>query len=202
MAGVKRQTPYRKNVTQEVLEGHPEPDESRHQVIARIVEPRGSNIFEVETPKGRTGLCLLPTKFRKLVWIKRGDFVIASEAEGDYDTKEGSGRGKVTFQIDNILFPEQIKHLQHVGKWPDVFPTNVKQKPPAAEADDRAPYTAGGYIDDSSFFHMAEEMGGNPNRKPLTQDEDSDDDTSSSEEEDEDDEAGREQHSAEASSNT
>ena len=47
MAGVKRQTPYRKNVTQEVLEGHPEPDESRHQVIARIIEPRGTNIFEV-----------------------------------------------------------------------------------------------------------------------------------------------------------
>lgn len=181
MAGAKRQTPYRKNVTHDVLEGLPEPDEAHQQLIARVVEPRGSNMFKVETASGDSGLCLLPTKFRKLVWIKRGDYVIASRAEGDYDTAEGSGKGKVNFVIDHILFPKQIAHLQQRGKWPKEFQTaSVKQK----HTEKQSTVEGGGCINESSFFDMAEEMGGNPNHKPhFDQQEDSDSSSSSSSEE-------------------
>lgn len=54
----------------------------------------------------------MPTKFRKNVWIKRGDFVLIQPIE------EGE---KVKAEIVNILYMEQIKYIQSVGKWPEKF---------------------------------------------------------------------------------
>ena len=42
------------------------------QVICRVTELRGSNMIEVEFVDGSKTLCLIPTRFRKKIWIKRG----------------------------------------------------------------------------------------------------------------------------------
>ncbi len=50
----------------------------------------------------------MPTKYRKNVWIKRGDFVVVQPiSEGE----------KVKAEIINILYADQIKYIQSQGKW-------------------------------------------------------------------------------------
>jgi len=65
-------------------------------------------LHEIETPNGEKYLVSMPTKFRKNVWIKRGDFVLIQPIE------EGE---KVKGEIINILYGEQIKYIQSQGKW-------------------------------------------------------------------------------------
>jgi len=54
----------------------------------------------------------MPTKFRKNVWIKRGDFVLVSPIE------EGD---KVKAEIISILYKDQIKHIKNEKLWPEGF---------------------------------------------------------------------------------
>ena len=119
MSGSKRRTGYRKKVTESVLHDTPEPIEGFSEVV-QILRSQGSNLQEVRGADGTEALAILPTKFRRLVWIKRGDFVIASQSKEGYETAGGSA-GRVTFMIEHILYPEQIKHLRTVGKWPAEF---------------------------------------------------------------------------------
>lgn len=105
-----------------------------NQWIVRILCSRGNNLHEVEsadqipvtttTVEGSEGaetssidkfLVSMPTKFRKNVWVKRGDFVIVDPIdEGD----------KVKGEIVRILTPQQIKQFRKDGIWPEKF--NVK----------------------------------------------------------------------------
>jgi len=57
----------------------------------------------------------MPTKFRKNVWIKRGDYVLTKPIE------EGE---KVKAEIISILYSNQVKHIQSQGKWPQGFCDN------------------------------------------------------------------------------
>lgn len=69
-------------------------------------------------------LAFLPTKFRKLVWIKRNDFVIVEcgdeEDEGTrHDQKDSSsGGGGFRYVISHILYKDQLKHIKSKGLWP------------------------------------------------------------------------------------
>ncbi|KAG7337161.1 translation initiation factor 1A / IF-1 [Nitzschia inconspicua] len=88
MAGLGRRTHYRKHLTDSVLWDTPEPRSD--ECIAKIVNTRGGNQFDVLLPISHNNnnnnnnvtqrpapqLALLPTKFHKLVWVKRNDFVI------------------------------------------------------------------------------------------------------------------------------
>ncbi len=100
----------KKHVSREVLEEYPEP--VGDQSVVRIVGPRGNNLHEAESPDGSKFLCSMPTKFRKNVWIKRGDFVIVEPIE------EGD---KVKAEIIHILFAEQVRDLQKRNLWPQEF---------------------------------------------------------------------------------
>ncbi|EKU20680.1 rna binding protein, partial [Nannochloropsis gaditana CCMP526] len=73
-------------------------------------------------------LALLPTKFRKLIWVKRGDFVIVSGTSHDFQTAAGE-KGKVKFMVEHILYKEQVKHLKDQGMWPVVFSEPAEQGP-------------------------------------------------------------------------
>lgn len=71
----------RKHVVKEV-EDFCVPTES--QSIVRIVESRGNNLHEVIDPVGDQYLVSMPTKFRRNIWVKRGDFVLVEPIpEGD-----------------------------------------------------------------------------------------------------------------------
>jgi len=107
----------RKHVTREVVEEFRLPGEDEQ--VVKVVAGRGNNLHEVLNPEGDSFLVSMPTKFRKNVWIKRGDFVlISSISEGD----------KVKGEITTILYKEQIKYIQSQGAWPSQFeaapPTN------------------------------------------------------------------------------
>jgi probable RNA-binding protein EIF1AD len=126
MAGLGRRTHYRKHLTDAVLNDLPEPKE--HERIAKVVATRGGNQFDIllstTVEEDRTPqLALLPTKFHKLVWVKRGDYVIvqtggkAHEEEKDNDDETG-----IRFIISHILYKDQVKHLQIKGLWPEKDP--------------------------------------------------------------------------------
>ncbi|XP_068681921.1 probable RNA-binding protein EIF1AD isoform X1 [Montipora foliosa] len=100
----------RKHVAKEVLEDYVVPDPN--QQIVKVVSSRGNNLHEIETPDGNKFLVSMPSKFRKSVWIKRGDFVIVDPI------KEGN---KVCAEIVYILYGKQIKYLKNEGLWPKAF---------------------------------------------------------------------------------
>jgi probable RNA-binding protein EIF1AD len=99
MAGLGRRSLYRKSVTDDYLNGLPEPEEG--QFVAKAGASRGGNVIEVLVPDSgslaearESSLAILPTKFRKLIWIKRGDFLIVSGATADCENAKGEA-GKV-----------------------------------------------------------------------------------------------------------
>ncbi|CAN0053103.1 unnamed protein product [Ectocarpus fasciculatus] len=66
---------------------------------------------------GEPSLALLPTRFRKLIWVKRGDYLITSTSAGDFETSAGE-TGKVRHRVEHILNKDQIKHLKKQELWP------------------------------------------------------------------------------------
>lgn len=100
------QTTKIKHVTKEVLEEYVLPKEN--QQIVRVLAGRGNNLHEVEEPSGASYLVSMPVKFRKNIWIKRGDFVIVEPIE------EGD---KVKAEIQHILYRNQIKYIKEEGLW-------------------------------------------------------------------------------------
>lgn len=71
----------RKHVTNTMLQDYPLPGET--EKIARVIQLRGSNVCEVELPSGDKNLVQIPTRFKKLIWIKIGKilFIIDYEKE-------------------------------------------------------------------------------------------------------------------------
>lgn len=153
MAGLGRRTHYRKHLTDSVLHDLPEPDIDER--IAKVVSTRGSNQFDVIVAESASSsshnsknqnnneeerkpqLAILPTKFHKLVWVKRNDYVIVrttGEEEEEEEVRAGTEEknsdnsekntntptaAAIQFMITHILYKDQIKHLQSKGLWPD-----------------------------------------------------------------------------------
>ncbi|KAL3673428.1 hypothetical protein V7S43_001140 [Phytophthora oleae] len=119
MSGSGRKSAYRKGVTKRVLYGDPEPKEN--ELIVRVTALRGSNLFEVVDANGAKSVTMLPTKFRKLIWVKRGDFLIVGEGDGGEATTAKGKKGAVTSIVEHILYKEQIKNLKRKDLWPAAF---------------------------------------------------------------------------------
>lgn len=100
----------RKHVTREVEQDFNLPEGA--QIIVKVVAGRGNNLHEVEDHTGDNFLVSMPNKFRKNVWIKRGDFVVVNPIE------EGD---KVKAEICTILYKEQIKYIKAEKLWPAGF---------------------------------------------------------------------------------
>ncbi|GLD99947.1 hypothetical protein PINS_up008675 [Pythium insidiosum] len=138
MSGSGRKSAYRKGVTNKVLHGNPEPQENEQ--IVRVIALRGGNLFEVQDAEGATSLTMLPAKFRKLIWVKRGDFLIVASSDNEVSTADGK-KGAVTSIVEHILYKDQIKNLRTKGLWPQGFDEmTVAQESvaPAAEAEEEA----------------------------------------------------------------
>ena len=109
MSGAKRRTKYRKHVTQDFSDSERVPEEG--ELYAEIGQSHGGNIFGILTSEGVNTLARLPTKFRKLIWVKRGDMVIVSCAADEYETATGAV-GRVTHSIEHILNSDQVKQFR------------------------------------------------------------------------------------------
>lgn len=122
----------RKHVMKEMdLDNFEHPLEN--QQIVRICSSRGNNLHEVESADDSVTehfLVSMPTKFRKNVWVKRGDFVLVEAIE------EGD---KVKAEIVRILTPQHIKEFKKDGIWPKKFtdPTETAAKATGSSDSDR-----------------------------------------------------------------
>jgi probable RNA-binding protein EIF1AD len=150
MSGLGRRTHYRKHLTDAVLNDLPEPKD--YERIAKVVATRGGNQFDIivalektqtqlvqvqlrvqavgeQAPPRTPQLAILPTKFHKLVWIKRKDYVIVKTGDQEEDKEDTTDNnsnkkddGGIRFIISHILYKDQVKHLQSKGLWPEEDP--------------------------------------------------------------------------------
>lgn len=51
------------------------------QCIVRILKPCGSRLYEVTSPIGEQYLVSMPNRYRKMIWVKRGDYVLTDPIE-------------------------------------------------------------------------------------------------------------------------
>lgn len=111
LVSVMSQATKRKHVRLEMLQVDlTNPGES--QQIVKILKSRGNNLHEVEAPDKSVFLVSMPSKFRRNIWVKRGDYVLVEPiAEGD----------KVKAEIVRILTNEHIKHFKKENVWPVEF---------------------------------------------------------------------------------
>lgn len=119
MAGLGRRTHYRKHLTDSVLNDLPEP--KVHERVAKVVSTRGLNQFDILVASDdsvvdrKPQLAILPTKFHKLVWVKRNDYVIVETGD---DAKNDDDESGIRYIISHILYKDQVKHLQSKDLWP------------------------------------------------------------------------------------
>jgi len=154
----------RKHVTRDVVQNFtlPQDDES----IVQVVAGRGNNLHEVKSQTGETFLVSMPTKFRKNVWIKRGDFVVVKPIE------EGD---KVKAEILTILYKEQIKYIKAENQWPEGFESKIEdQEECVEEVKEKGSDEEEDSEDDSDLFQ-------NTNR-PIYSESESSDESESEEE--------------------
>lgn len=149
MSGLGRRSHYRKHLTDNVLNEYPEPNVCEGDAIAQIQSSRGGNLFDlivapaaidmggdssssiVSRQSLKSQLAILPTKYHKLVWIKRGDYVIVEsgavtapeeESEDNGLNKNGDdGNSGIRYLIKHILYKKQISHLKERQLWPTIF---------------------------------------------------------------------------------
>lgn len=186
MAGLGRRTHYRKHLTDSVLYDLPEPKEDER--IAKVVATRGGNQFDIilasESSSSDTGnpsgLAILPTKFHKLVWVKRNDYVIvqtgidkppddeagdekdgeATEPQEDQTAETTTGDDPnetgIRFIITHILYKDQVKHLLSKGLWPKHDPefseTGNSSSEPEPSNDDGIVYNTEDAYDDGIVY--------------------------------------------------
>jgi len=121
-------TTKKKHVVKEALEDFFIPKEN--QSIVKVLCSKGNNLHEVQTSIGEQFLVSMPTKFRKNIWIKRGDYVVVEPIE------EGD---KVKGEIVSLLFKEQVKHIKSEGLWPQGFEEEqikpMERREPQSDSD-------------------------------------------------------------------
>ncbi len=83
--------------------------------------------LQVAYPDGRQTLCLLPNKFNKKLWVKRGGYLLIEEgsavnagadAPAETASQSQASTGKVTGTIVAVLYDDHIRQLK---KFPGVW---------------------------------------------------------------------------------
>lgn len=108
----------RKHVLREILEDDYSPPGENQQIV-KVISSRGNNLHEVKTADDTTFLASMPTKFRKNMWVKRGDFVLVEPIE------EGD---KVKAEMVRVLTSDHIKYFKQDGVWPAAFDDPKEKK--------------------------------------------------------------------------
>jgi len=170
----------RKHVTSQALDDYPIPQEG--EKIVKVISIRGSNILEIEYPDGEKVLALMPARFNKVIWVKRGNFVIAEPFREQFKTKEAQA-SKLKARIVHILLPDQVKHLQKSGLWPTEFLNGAESEPIGHDNASNEDEDEDGDEDEGSEEELDEYLI-NRNRRQVVEDSDSEDSEESSSEED------------------
>lgn len=118
--------------------------------ILRIRGARGGNIHEAETAAGMIHLLLLPSKFKRVIWVKRGDLVTVEpfsaadaaeaaeaalksgsappltdpeEIASNQDPSKADSQGSASLfgLIKGVLSYDEVRELSRKGKLPEEF---------------------------------------------------------------------------------
>lgn len=118
-----RMSKWRKHVTSP---DYVEPPQDGQEIV-KALGSRGSNLIEVELASGEQTLCLLPAKFNKKLWVKRGGFLIV--ALGDVAATES-----VSGTIVHVLYEADVRRLKAMPSvWPPAFDS---PSPTLADSED------------------------------------------------------------------
>ena len=135
MSGAGRRSGYRKSVTTSYENDYPTPSLERQEYIGKVRGNRGTNIFEFELANGSVELARMPNKFKKVIWVKRNDYIIVqslmmasipattvfssiiegSKVEQSDICVSSEDEAKVKYEIIHILNKQQIKHIKVVN---------------------------------------------------------------------------------------
>ncbi len=75
--------------------------------------------MDVMLPDGHHALVILPAKFRKQIWIRKGGFVIVQVT---VDEEDGNGQRSFNGEIVRVLLRDDEKHLRSLeggAHWPE-----------------------------------------------------------------------------------
>ncbi|XP_047998482.1 probable RNA-binding protein EIF1AD [Leguminivora glycinivorella] len=92
-----------------------------NQSIVKVLKSMGNNLHQITTPTGEEYLVSMPIKFRKNIWVKRGDYILVEPI------LEGN---KVKAEIVKIMNKDSIKYYKENNVWPKEFEdskSDVKQ---------------------------------------------------------------------------
>ena len=99
------------------------------QIIARVKQAAGNNLYHLELPSKEMILAELPARFRSTIWIKRGSFVLVDTSSlADRDNKLGG-------EIVNVVRDEKL--WRKTSYWPCEFPAKTSSY--ATDSDDEGP---------------------------------------------------------------
>lgn len=116
----------RKHVIKEVHLDEIKPPAEGQQLV-QVTAGRGNNLHLVTPASGDAFLASMPPKFRRNVWIKRGDYVLVEPIH------EGN---KVKAEIVMIVTQEHEKYYKELGIWPKEFSSNGKEGTDCSKSDD------------------------------------------------------------------
>ncbi|KAJ2808882.1 hypothetical protein H4R20_000575 [Coemansia guatemalensis] len=160
-----------KYAAQEALDAQAQP--SAMCPVACVLGPRGQHLHEIAVaqslvtdeinkrlnPDGKalfTTLAQLPPKFRSIVWVKRGKYVIVDLEKPLTD--------KIGGEITMVLLAAQVKQLKQADKWPTQY-ANVWSEI-SGQASSSQPHDQHADNSHASSDDDSELVGdGNPNRR-------------------------------------
>lgn len=91
----------------------PPDDLAEYQLIARLKQAAGNNLYYLDLPSGKTILAELNQKFRSTIWLKRGSYVVVDTAAlADRENKLGG-------EIVNVVGNQ--KAWRKMPYWPAEF---------------------------------------------------------------------------------
>uniref|UniRef100_A0AC35TKJ2 Probable RNA-binding protein EIF1AD n=1 Tax=Rhabditophanes sp. KR3021 TaxID=114890 RepID=A0AC35TKJ2_9BILA len=109
------------------------------QKIAQVLASCGNNLLEVLDDQDDKYLVSMPSKFRKCIWAKRGQFVIISPI------KEGD---RVRAEVDHILDEENVLYIREHKLWPEKFEEEALAMTREAKRNPNGNATNGGIDED------------------------------------------------------
>eukprot|EP00299_Pterocystis_sp_00344_P009850 c4276_g1_i2.p1 GENE.c4276_g1_i2~~c4276_g1_i2.p1 ORF type:complete len:171 (+),score=31.74 c4276_g1_i2:50-562(+) len=141
---------------------HEMPVPKENEIVALVTNTPGSNLLEVENEAGQKLFCRIPKRFRNLLWVKRGDLVIASFDPHHPDTE-------VRGELSHTLYQAQIKHLLKENLIPQRFVAELSKRTEESQlnsAAERSPvnHANGEQVDEEEEESEEEAIERNHNR--------------------------------------
>lgn len=118
---------------------------------------------QIQRPDGTTGFVLLPARFHKRLWIKRGGFLVVT-------TPDPPTSGGLAGEVVAVLYARDVARMKGMaGVWPAAFAGAGEEAAVEAEAEAAAEAAVGNTLaSDSDSSSGLPPLAANPNRRRPT----------------------------------